>query len=370
MAINRIAGQTLQSELLRDGENLAIQNTANSTPVLYIDIANSRVGINTNSPTTDFEITGNIQSNNISVTGNIIPTANVTYTLGNLTNQWSNVYADLFVGDVVGNISGNLTVPGSNTQVIFNDNNIAGASSGLTFDKTSNLLTVGGNVSSLNVIATGDISSNTANIVGNIQAGNIQVFGEANINSLTVTGNVSTDLNVTGNIAGNNISSVGLTSTANLIASNTSNLGNISVSNNTLTTINANGNIYLDPIGTGTVLIVGTGGFVIPVGNTAQRPGTPDTGTVRYNSETENVEIYDGTEWDKVTSDVTNQVIVPDGSSLVYTLDKATTAPSILVSINGLVQIPGVTYSYTVSGNVITFAEAPLTTDIIDIRFL
>jgi len=38
-------------------------------------------------------------------------------------------------------------VAGSNTQVIFNDAGVAGASANLTFDKTTNLLTVNGNIS-------------------------------------------------------------------------------------------------------------------------------------------------------------------------------------------------------------------------------
>jgi hypothetical protein len=146
-------------------------------------------------------------------------------------------------------------------------------------------------------------------------------------------------------------------------------LGNLTISNTTITTDGSIANITLEPTSSGVVIIDTTTGLVLPVGNIAQRPSGP-TGTLRYNTETERLEVYDGSEWDGVVTEVTDQVIIPDGSSSVYTLDKAATSASILVSINGLVQIPGASYSYTVSGNQITFSDAPLTTDIIDVRFL
>jgi hypothetical protein len=65
---------------------------------------------------------------------------------------------------------------------------------------------------------------------------------------------------------------------------------------------------------------------------------------------------------------VTNQLFNGDGSTLVFTLDRTTTSAAALVMFNGVVQIP--TVAYTVTGNIITFAEAPLSTDVIDIRFL
>ena len=148
-------------------------------------------------------------------------------------------------------------------------------------------------------------------------------------------------------------------------------LGNLAVSNTTITANIANGNITLEPVGTGTVIIDTTTGLVIPVGNTAQQPGSGPTGTIRFNNETGFLEVYDGAEWDNVgTGTVTNQVIIPDGITNSFTLDHSATAASILVSINGLVQIPGASYSYTVVGTTITFADIPLTTDIIDVRFL
>jgi len=73
----------------------------------------------------------------LTVAGNISATGNIT--------------ADYFIGNIVANI----TVPGANTQVIFNTNGSADATAGFTFDKTSNLVTVGGNVSAVGFVGNG-----------------------------------------------------------------------------------------------------------------------------------------------------------------------------------------------------------------------
>lgn len=47
----------------------------------------------------------------------------------------------------------------------------------------------------------------------------------------------------------------------------------------------------------GKTLDIEEGGITLPSGNTAQRPQSPVTGMIRYNTETEKVEGYEGTEW-------------------------------------------------------------------------
>lgn len=136
MAINRIAGQTLQSELLRDGENIAFQDTALATPVLQIDIGNSRIGVNTDSPTVELDVIGNIDANNIS-TGNILASNVVVGTIlipasGNISAGNVNInnlltpvansdaatkeYVDIMSGNVSANVLGNLISMGTNGQ--------------------------------------------------------------------------------------------------------------------------------------------------------------------------------------------------------------------------------------------------------------
>jgi hypothetical protein len=153
------------------------------------------------------------------------------------------------------------------------------------------------------------------------------------------------------------------------ISGNVTSIGNLVVNDTTITTSTANANISIDPNGTGTFVIVGTNGFVMPVGNTAQRPSPATAGTLRFNSEYARIEYYDGAEWDVVAGGITNQTInTADGVEDTFTLDRESTTAAVLVMLNGIVQIP--TSSYTVSGNSLVFTQAPAVSDIIDIRFL
>jgi hypothetical protein len=153
------------------------------------------------------------------------------------------------------------------------------------------------------------------------------------------------------------------------ISGNVTSIGNLVVNDTTITTATANANINIDPNGTGTFTIVGTNGFVIPVGNIAQRPSPAAEGTLRFNNEYDRLEYYDGTEWDVVGGGITNQTInTADGIITVFALDRESTTAASLVMLNGVVQLPITAYS--VSGNVLTFTEAPSSSDIIDVRFL
>ena len=191
------------------------------------------------------------------------------------------------------------------------------------------------------------------------QAGVLNFIGET-IPSVLTSGNV---VYISG------YEYIGLLGTQNLPDGTV--IGNLVIANTTITTNEVNGNIVLEPTGNGLVTIDTITGLTIPVGNTAQRPTPPVTGTMRFNTGTNLVEIYDGTDWVNVGSDVaaiSDQTITGDGSTVNFTLDQDTTAASIIVSTNGVVQKP--TTAYTVTGNVITFAEAPLSSDVIDVRFI
>jgi hypothetical protein len=106
----------------------------------------------------------------------------------------------------------------------------------------------------------------------------------------------------------------------------------------------------------------------IASGTTAQRPPSPDSGYLRYNTDTQSIEWWGGLEWVSASQSISTQTITPDGLTAVYTLDRTTTEAGIIVNINGTVQQPST--AYTVSGNQITFASIPLVDDIIEIRFI
>ena len=109
MAISRIAGQMLQANLERDGNSLAVVNTANSTPVLYLDVTNSLVGINTATPNSALEVVGNIRVGNVIISniGNInVGNVNINNLVDPVQNQdaATKLYVDQQIGGaVVGN---------------------------------------------------------------------------------------------------------------------------------------------------------------------------------------------------------------------------------------------------------------------------
>jgi hypothetical protein len=157
------------------------------------------------------------------------------------------------------------------------------------------------------------------------------------------------------------------------MSGNITGIGNLEVIDTTITTNIADANISIDPNGTGTFVIVGTNGFVMPAGTTAERPATGNVaGTLRFNTDTARMEVYDGTEWDQVVGGVTSQTIATaNGATTDFNLDRKTTTAATLVMLNGVVQLPVSSYTITGAGsNVLSFVQAPVESDIIDIRFL
>lgn len=67
-----------------------------------------------------------------------------------------------------------------------------------------------------------------------------------------------------------------------------------------------------------------TGGLAVPAGSTAQRPGTPVNGTMRYNSTTSAVEFYQNGAWVNylpvvITNPVATQIVAYNGTQWVNT---------------------------------------------------
>jgi hypothetical protein len=144
-------------------------------------------------------------------------------------------------------------------------------------------------------------------------------------------------------------------------------IGNLTVADTTLSTVTDGDDIIIDPQ-SGLLIVDSTTAMGIPSGTTAQRPGSPDDGYIRFNTDDNSLEVWDGSEWDQPTATITSQAITPDGSSDTFTLSASTTTTSVIVSINGTVQQP--TTAYSVSGTDITFTSTPESTDIIEVRTL
>ena len=63
MAVGRISGPLLKDNLLRNGVNLAFE-----TNLLYLDVVNGRIGINTATPDHELSVSGTTRTTNLQVT--------------------------------------------------------------------------------------------------------------------------------------------------------------------------------------------------------------------------------------------------------------------------------------------------------------
>ena len=378
---------------------------------------------------TAMTISGNITGGNL-LTGGILSAAGSITTVGNVVGGNVNTAGVMSAGSVnaTANIAGgNITTGGiiSATGGITSAANVIGGN--IT---TAGLISATGNVTGGNLITTGTFQSASISSSGNITGANINTGGLSlsgnvlsainstsaitttaniaggNVNAagLSLSGNVLSDLNVTTNITGANVTAVANVTGANVNATTQGKFGNVVISGDNVTgtngivTVNGAGadvdfaissdnvaNLLYVDAGTGTVSFGSnaqttdalvsfntTNSILVPVGNTAQRPTTGVAGMTRFNTTTQQMEAYNGTTWQSLGSAftvITTETFAGDGATTTFTLSSANyTTDSVLVTLNGVVQIP--TTAYTVSGVSLIFTEAPATGDTISVREL
>ncbi len=143
-------------------------------------------------------------------------------------------------------------------------------------------------------------------------------------------------------------------------------LGAFTFTDNRLQTTVTNEEIIIEPAGTGYVKVDASSGLIVPVGSTLERP-SGQTGMMRFNTTTSLMEVYNGSAWVNVGgSTVTLDEFDGDGTDTAFTLSQSATTATVIVSMNGTVQ--EATNTYTVSGTTLTFNEAPVTGDKIQVR--
>ena len=122
MAIGRISGPLLKANLLREGVNLAFE-----TDLLYLDVNNSRVGINNASPQYDLDVTGTTRTpglqvsgtasiGNVQFSGSTISTTANTLVLGTADNVVYNKRLTIDTIDITDNI---ISTNASNANIEF-----------------------------------------------------------------------------------------------------------------------------------------------------------------------------------------------------------------------------------------------------------
>jgi len=144
MAVGRITGPLLASNLLRDGVNLAVE-----TNLLYLDVTNGRIGIKTSAPQYDLDVNGTIHATKLIVDS--------TSTLGLLTISKTGTSA------TISTVSGPLNItPAANQTVYVGTNTTIGGNLHAVGNITADGNIVLGNNQSVDTLALG------AELVSNI----------------------------------------------------------------------------------------------------------------------------------------------------------------------------------------------------------
>lgn len=193
-------------------------------------------------------LNGSVQSNTLVTVSTISAGGNVT--------------APFFLGNVIGNISGNIVVPGTNTSVLYNDSGNAGSSDAFQFDEVSNVLTLTGNFVVQNISNANLITSNFFD--GTLTTANQpNITSVGNLTSLSVVGNIDVaNVNVT-----SNLSVTSNINTSNLIVNSSANLAVLIASNLQYPNVDGSANQVLVTDGNGVLGFADANNHFIANGN-------------------------------------------------------------------------------------------------------
>jgi hypothetical protein len=170
MALGRISGPLLKSNLLRNGVDLAFE-----TNLLYLDVSNRRVGINTGTPSHDLQVNGTIRSSTLNVT-NTSTLGLIDFTSNSITSSSSQI---------------NLTAGGSNPVVYQGILQVG------QLQLTANTLSTIATNQNISLTTTGTgavVINNNLTVTGNLYTqGNLTVDGTVTIKGNITIGDATTD---------------------------------------------------------------------------------------------------------------------------------------------------------------------------------
>ena len=175
------------------------------------------------------------------------------------------------------------------------------------------------------------------------------------------------------NFTGKSVYIAGATYTGELgvgsVAGEDSQIGNLEVSDTTVTTVTPGADIILSPTSGGKVDIDSSEGLLLPDGTTSDRSLTPSAGEIRFNTTSNTVEFYDGTQWRSVgtQTNLTFDTFIGDDSTTTFTLSQETTDAGVIVSVNGVLQHDA---SYSVTGTTLEMAEPVAQDDKLEARII
>jgi hypothetical protein len=309
--------------LIRDGVNLAFE-----TDLLYLDVNNSRIGINTAAPqytldvvgttrTTDLEVLNQLDVGNFTITGNTISSNLPTISFIASGGEATAYHSRLVVNDI--EIHGNkISTTVSNSNLELDPSGTGKVDIQSATDIVGNLAVTGnisatGNITIGGNLTIGDTLSDTVTINASIRSDlvpetdNIYDLGSLSYKWRAVYARdiFSTNLSLStfdvGSIRLEN-NTITTTSSTDLVldpnGSGSVRIGNFAIRDNTITHVVTDSITEITQSGTGYFKIAGTNAFVVPRGTTGERPTAYAVeGMTRYNTDSKALEIWDGGQW-------------------------------------------------------------------------
>ena len=384
-------------------------NTVNAGAVSAVTLGNT--GTTANVDTINAGAINGVTFGNTGATANF-NTVNAgainAVTIGNTSAIFSgasiNLSGNVLASSILGSYIQASTVAVGNISAV----TIGNASSilnGATFNATGNVLA--------SSMLSSYIQSSTV-AVGNIAAVNFGNAGATVTASTINAGNIF--VGTTGNITVNNTAistssttgavvikgGVGLGANLNVQNGATFNFGQLNYANAAVTirgasdpalfvaTPGANGldGVVIGGFGNATpqggvpLKVGGTGAMMIPTGSSGQTPGLTGNvdvvGMIRYDTGLGSLTYFNGSVWASIGGAFTviqDAQFNGDGANVAFVLSNFANANvstnGSIVSINGVMQLPGAAYSIGYGGgqSTVTFTEAPAVGDLIDVRY-
>ena len=119
-------------------------------------------------------VAGNLATGDMTVTGNLA-TANLSATALNVVS----ISAGTITGNVVVPPGGNTQAPGTDSQLLFNSGGNTAAASGVTYNTTTGLLSIVGDVSGANLVSSGALSVNSSATIGGSLTSNNSIYANS-----------------------------------------------------------------------------------------------------------------------------------------------------------------------------------------------
>jgi len=332
--LGRISGALLSPNLLRNGVDLTFRNGPVDADLLYLDVNNGRIGIKTNPPSYDLDVSGYARvSSDVKVVGtraildNTMINTNGSFstTVGPLIISPTGAEAYVQYGRVLTTdfeIKDNFIRTLNSNQNLELDTNGSGIVDIIASTSTSGNLGVNGNISAGGTVQLdgqffiGDSPLDTVTITPDFTQSIIpgdnssydfgspsSRWNEVFLYGLAGVDDVDTDSVLISEQAlytGNTISTIQSNDDLFLLPNTgTTVIENISINQGVITNL-LNSNIVLTHIGQGYLQLNGTNAMRIPVGNNSQRP-TLEAGETRWNNQQGYLECFDGTIWQVAT---------------------------------------------------------------------